>query len=217
VATVEGTTVPLLPTDADSTANAFFLDGASPEKTGFNESAYLAQNPDVAEAVQANIFPSGLEHYVQFGQTEGRPAWFTGSDQSDTITAFGQATNITGVSGNVIDDDAFSATSLGTDERDTLVGGPGTDRFVLGGFNPNLQKSEVFYLGSGQARIENFDQTKDRLVLAGQPQDYSISFIFLGVNPGTSGTLIVHLATNDAIAFIPDVSSLATTNLEFIG
>src|SRR6476469_1881285 len=36
----------------------------------FEESFYLANNPDVAQAVQAGIFSSGFQHFVQFGQYE---------------------------------------------------------------------------------------------------------------------------------------------------
>lgn len=38
----------------------------------FDESAYLAANPDVAEAVRAGTIPSGFEHYRQWGRHERR-------------------------------------------------------------------------------------------------------------------------------------------------
>lgn len=38
----------------------------------FDESFYLANNPDVAAAVAAGTFSSGLDHYIQFGEAEGR-------------------------------------------------------------------------------------------------------------------------------------------------
>ena len=38
----------------------------------FNESYYLAQNPDVAAAVKAGYFTSGWQHFLLFGQYEGR-------------------------------------------------------------------------------------------------------------------------------------------------
>jgi hypothetical protein len=41
---------------------------------GFNEAAYLNAHPDVAAAVAAGVFASGAEHYMQFGQGEGRAA-----------------------------------------------------------------------------------------------------------------------------------------------
>ncbi|MCT7976949.1 SBBP repeat-containing protein [Laspinema olomoucense] len=48
--------------------------GLNPLTLYFNEAAYLAQNPGVAEAVAAGNLPSGLEHYLRFGRDEGRPA-----------------------------------------------------------------------------------------------------------------------------------------------
>jgi uncharacterized membrane protein len=38
----------------------------------FNEVAYLAANPDVAQAVRAGEFISGYQHYTMHGQYEGR-------------------------------------------------------------------------------------------------------------------------------------------------
>lgn len=41
---------------------------------GFNEDAYLKDNPDVAAAVNSGQFGSGREHFFQYGQNEGRGA-----------------------------------------------------------------------------------------------------------------------------------------------
>lgn len=38
----------------------------------FNESYYLANNPDVREAVESGLVASGLDHFLQFGEAEGR-------------------------------------------------------------------------------------------------------------------------------------------------
>lgn len=40
---------------------------------GYQEESYLANNPDVAEAVQNGHFRSGAEHYIRYGRAEGRP------------------------------------------------------------------------------------------------------------------------------------------------
>lgn len=45
---------------------------APPSLPAFDEGFYLAQNPDVGNAVATGIFASGLEHYLEFGQFEGR-------------------------------------------------------------------------------------------------------------------------------------------------
>jgi len=44
----------------------------------FDESKYLANNPDVAKAVKQGAMPSGLWHYVRYGKKEGRSfsGWF---------------------------------------------------------------------------------------------------------------------------------------------
>lgn len=47
---------------------------------GFDESYYLSKNPDVAAAVSAKALASGFEHYVKFGQAEGRFAVDARSD-----------------------------------------------------------------------------------------------------------------------------------------
>lgn len=39
---------------------------------GFDETEYLAANPDVAAAVRGSGFRSGREHYEKYGRTEGR-------------------------------------------------------------------------------------------------------------------------------------------------
>jgi len=49
----------------------------SPEElyTGmFSENWYLSKNPDVATAVKAKKFTSGLDHYLQYGKKENRSA-----------------------------------------------------------------------------------------------------------------------------------------------
>lgn len=43
---------------------------ATPEN--FNETAYLASNPDVKEAVTSGTFTSGKAHFDAFGRKEGR-------------------------------------------------------------------------------------------------------------------------------------------------
>lgn len=40
---------------------------------GFDESRYLRLNPDVAEAVEGGQFYNGAEHFIRFGNAEGRP------------------------------------------------------------------------------------------------------------------------------------------------
>jgi hypothetical protein len=42
----------------------------------FDESNYLAANPDVAMCVRNNVFPSGRDHFYRFGNAEGRRQLF---------------------------------------------------------------------------------------------------------------------------------------------
>ncbi|WP_324630249.1 DUF7948 domain-containing protein [Phormidium sp. CCY1219] len=48
--------------------------GLDPLTVYFDESLYLAQNPDIAAAVEAGDIASGLEHFRVFGEAEGREA-----------------------------------------------------------------------------------------------------------------------------------------------
>ncbi len=50
----------------------FSADGVKP--LAFNESLYLSFNPDVAQAVKQGAFKSGYEHFIKYGQAEGRGA-----------------------------------------------------------------------------------------------------------------------------------------------
>jgi hypothetical protein len=38
----------------------------------FDHTSYLAQNSDVAVAVNEGFFRSGLEHFIKYGMAEGR-------------------------------------------------------------------------------------------------------------------------------------------------
>jgi len=42
---------------------------------GFNEDAYLAAFPDIANAVKSGALSSGFAHYLSFGKTEGQLSW----------------------------------------------------------------------------------------------------------------------------------------------
>ena len=43
----------------------------------YNESYYLAMNPDIQTVVTAGTYRAGLEHLMLFGQAEGRDLWQT--------------------------------------------------------------------------------------------------------------------------------------------
>jgi hypothetical protein len=56
----------------------------------FNEAAYLAANPDVAAAIGQPGVKSAYEHYINFGQSEGRQASF---DVSETTARANELSN----------------------------------------------------------------------------------------------------------------------------
>jgi hypothetical protein len=95
---------------------------------------------------------------------------------------------------------------IGVTGRDTLVGGAGTDRFVLGkvpsvdlsnGINevrftgidiPGVVGKEVYYDEAGNddyALIQNFDRTRDSIELAGGLGDYRLGASPAGLTQGT--------------------------------
>lgn len=67
---------------------------AAPSPLVFNETYYLKQNPDVAAAVKAGAYASGLAHWQAFGQYEDRPAtpyfdWEVYRDNNPDLVAAG--------------------------------------------------------------------------------------------------------------------------------
>ncbi len=65
---------------------------------GFSEYFYLTEYPDVAAAVAAGQYSSGLAHYLTAGRSQGREAFapsatIGGSEQFDTVTLNGPRSN----------------------------------------------------------------------------------------------------------------------------
>jgi hypothetical protein len=56
------------------------------DQSTFNEQAYLAANPDVAAAIGQPGVSSGYEHYINYGQNEGRQAQFDATPQSSGLS-----------------------------------------------------------------------------------------------------------------------------------
>ncbi|WP_333122095.1 hypothetical protein [Microcoleus sp. Pol11C3] len=145
----------------------------------FLEAGYLASNPDVAAAVQAGSFASGIDQYTKVGQFEtNRSATFVGSSGNDIVTAFGKGkTTIIGV------DFDGNYSSDGSNEFDTLTGSEGADTFILAYDNNSgspgssfVNSTQELYLGQGEARIRGFNPSQgDALQLSGALSDYQIS------------------------------------------
>lgn len=197
--------------------------------TFFNERAYLTNNLDVAAAVRLGVFKSGLEHYQKAGQFEGRTGYFTASNASDVVTGFGGKTQIYGVGAVTVVGDIGSTTydirttSKGDDEIDTLVGGGGQDRFVVGvgriTTSTTASNYQSFYLNSKDvgtddyAFIRNFEKGKDTIILGGPPNQYAL------VPNGFGGNYLIYTASNsnlgkqnDLVAVVEGNPNLALLN-----
>lgn len=180
------------------------------EVPGFNDSVYLAVNRDVAAAVEAGGLPSGLAHYQQFGQNEGRVGVFTGSSGNDEITGFGQNTSLVGVGLTVVANSPNQdvvITSQGTGQVDVLVGGTGGDTFVLGtGISFANSVIQPFYIGNGNedyAVIRNFEPGKDRIQLGGNPSEYTFQ--------ASDGNLNIFRNPGDLVGIVEGVTNIEVT------
>lgn len=181
----------------------------------FNEEIYLVLNPDVAAAVNAESFSSGVEHYTQFGQYElsryyspsndlDTAAYFTGTNGNDIVTGFGVRTVIYGVYFDIdlLGNNYFLGSGAG--EVDTLIGGSGSDNFYLG----NDITSQPFYVGGGSADyalIQNFNTEGDYVALTGKPSDYNLQAV--------NGSLNISTSTGDLIALVEGVPFLDVTGV----
>ena len=141
--------------------------------TSFWEPRYLINNPDIAPFVNSGALITGREHYFKFGQFEQRrSATFVGSPDNDILTGVGVG-NVRLMGVEV--DYAGASESDGSNEADTLIGGPGRDTFVLGeillGSKLGIGGTKTFYIGPGFATIRNFTQGQDRIELSGDSLD----------------------------------------------
>ena len=146
--------------------------------TSFFETEYLLKNPDIVPFVNSGALKTGREHYFNFGKNDpSRSATFIGSSGNDIIAGAGVGnTELIGVEVGLGRGGAFSIPgrnyeSDGSNEFDTLTGGSGRDKFVLGdvvqgpggkGYSPPTK----LYIGPGFATIRNFTQGQDSIQLA---------------------------------------------------
>jgi len=149
--------------------------------TSFYETVYLNRNRDIGPFVYSGALTTGREHYFNFGKNEpNRSATFIGTSGNDTLTGIGVGNvELVGVTGST----GFGAGVSGSDgsnEFDTLIGGPGADTFVLA---QPVYTSRVFvigyksfYHGPGFATIQNFTQGQDTIQLGSTSFDKYIVF-----------------------------------------
>jgi hypothetical protein len=106
-------------------------------QTYFDEAAYLAANPDVAEEIKTGKsvsgkptqFKSAYDHYLMYGKAEGRP--FTGDYEGyTTALALANAANASGSSGD------GGTAAPGPDSTSPANSDPGNDTAKNGGLMP---------------------------------------------------------------------------------
>jgi Ca2+-binding RTX toxin-like protein len=168
-----------------SAESQFYVDNSQPF---FNENIYLANNPDAADAVAADQYASGFEHFMKVGLLEGRYAYYGGTSGDDGISAIGNS-YVLGVPITEFDakTEQFTTETTGTGEVDGLTGTVGINKFILGG------NGESFYLGEGAedyATIGGFDLLKDYLFLGGTFEDYSLETVEGNLNISKDGDLV---------------------------
>lgn len=95
-------------------------------------------------------------------------------------------------------------------ESDSLIGGAGADKFILG------DPQKAYYVGDGHALIKDFNKSQDVIQLKGSRYDYNLiesqgsTTIYHGGNTGPGGDIVAVLegATNisfttSAFSFVP--------------
>jgi hypothetical protein len=209
IAIVEGTpNLSVLP--FFSRDGRFFLASLDAEgfadSTEFNfyENLYLQSNPDVVEAIANREYESAFDHYAKVGRLEGREGVifngagiFGGNDIVTDLGGDGEAVLI-GVPITKIevegDNFAFDTANNGEGQKDTLIGTEATELFVLGKngslANPNPTS---LYIGNGNsdyAAVWSFDETKDRIFLAGDYEDYTYETIDGDLEISKDGDLV---------------------------
>jgi hypothetical protein len=151
--------------------------------TSFFESEYLQKNPDIVPFVNSGALKTGREHYFKFGSSDpSRSATFLGTSGNDIITGSGVGNaELIGVKVSV--EPHYGARlyeSDGSNEFDTLIGGIGRDKFVLGNYQDFARnvpfRAAQFYIGPGFATIRNFTQGQDSIELLGISSDQLLVF-----------------------------------------
>ncbi|HEY9299994.1 MAG TPA: hypothetical protein VIQ31_27240, partial [Phormidium sp.] len=180
VAIVEGVTSPLSVVDRPAFGGAFnrgtFLLG---NVNYFDEQDYLTFNPDVKQAVESGTLESAYEHFIRFGQLEGRAVTFTGTTGNDVIRGFGNNRYFYGTAYQVISTNPYDyrVIGTGTGEIDTLIGAPGVDNFAIAGYAaPSVPNGIQLYLGQGDndyARIQKFEKGIDTITVAGSINNFT--------------------------------------------
>ena len=151
--------------------------------TSFFEPDYLQKNRDIVPFVNSGALKTGREHYFNFGGNDrSRSATFVGTSGNDIITGSGVG-NAELIGLEVGIERVYGARlyeSDGSNEFDTLIGGIGRDKFVLGEDQPFARnvpfRAALFYIGPGFATIRNFTQGQDSIDLVVGSADQLLVF-----------------------------------------
>jgi len=118
--------------------------------------------------------------------------------------------------GEVGNDTLTGFGSLGVDasEFDTLIGGGGSDRFVLAGYNSQSGKFEPFYVesGDGYAIIQDWQSGLDKLDVSGIDRS-QFSFEYRNVTGNSTTDIEIYYRSgsiNDRIAIIQNTTAIIT-------
>jgi hypothetical protein len=192
--------------------------------TSFLEVGYLQNNLDVLPVVQSGALKTGREHYFNFGKDEpSRSATFVGTSGNDILTSFGVGkVELIGVEvglypGNFRVNNVV-AESTGSDEFDTLIGGSGSDTFMLSNayldtprFSPVTQE---FYRGPGFAIIRNFTKGQDSIQLGAtvnsSTDSYLNNFSVSPINNNRDLAIQRKVFSNPINDGVPSISNLDT-------
>jgi hypothetical protein len=149
--------------------------------TSFFEPEYLRKNPDIVPFVNSGALKTGREHYFNFGKNEpARSATFVGTYGNDIITGIGVGnTELIGVEVGIDRKGNRNYESYGFNEFDVLIGGPGSDTFVLGYSGTIIDDVNgtfnaafpLYHFGNDQATIRNFNIGSDFIQLFGGGSD----------------------------------------------
>ena len=185
-----------------------YIDGG----TGIDKVTYAFYNGGIALNLQTGVvsFPGNSTRTDTVVNIEN----VTGSQGNDTIIGNNLNNSLDGGLGN----DTINAYGFGTYERDTLVGGAGSDTFLLG------DASNVYYAKNSTldyATIADFNRYYDKIQLqrlSGSIYSSSRAYGYSLVTSGSNTELRLD-SNNELIATINGVTglSLTTSNFSFVG
>ena len=183
--------------------------------TEFNGDAYLKANPDVADAVASGALKSAYQHFVLFGEFEGRTATLM-----DGTAVSGPFVNGGTGGGTPATGSTFTLTTgvdniTGTAGNDTVIGTISTSG--LGISNSTLQSGDAINGGAGMDTLRVVSSTAGAAVtpsLSGvetiELNQFAASTVSLANSADVKN---VTLANGDSNGSVTNISSLVTAGI----